>query len=270
MTPRLRNTQGSTSNLRLPTAPVVRHLLHRYRRPFAIVLGALALLVAAAAARTNPEPTTTVITANRAIKAGHTLTQDDLDTTQWPTALGAQAGYFSDFGDAVGRMTAGPLAPGEPLNAGRIVGPSLLDDSALHSGTNSHAEGSATNPPVAAIVRLADKAYLALARPGDYVNILGADSQTIGDYERENAGASDKPIPKAVVLAEDARVLAIPGSDPESGVGAAVGLQSQNTESVVVLAVNQDTAAALAGASTRYRLSMVVSPSQTADAQRTN
>lgn len=240
--------------------PRIRHLLHRYRRPLAIVLGTCAVLVATAAVRPSPEPTTTVLIANRAIKAGHTLGQDDLAISEWPVTLGARSTYFSNAEQAIGRMTAGPVSEGEPLNAGRIVGPSLLDSSDLTStdSPNRHMQAPETQE-VAAIVRLADKAYLALTRPGDYVDILGADAQTMGDFERETP-SNIKQAPRATVLAEDARVLAIPGNDSETGIGAAVGVQSQNSESVVVLAVDPETASTLAGGSTRYRMSMVVKP----------
>ncbi|MFZ1361368.1 MAG: RcpC/CpaB family pilus assembly protein [Candidatus Nanopelagicales bacterium] len=260
MTSRNLASPQSTARAKLLRKPNLRHLLHRYRRPLAIVLGVLAILLATASARPSPEPTTRVIAASRTIEAGHTLTQDDLVATEWPVGLGAGSTYFSNPEDAVGRMTAGPVAQGEPLNAGRIVGPSLLSGSAMSGGNQSENGDEVRTQEVAAIVRLADKAYLALARPGDQVDILGADSQTIGDYERESSPDSNKPAPTAIVLAKDARVLAIPGNDSESGIGATVGLQSNNTESVVVLAVNPETAATLAGSSTRYRLSMVVNP----------
>ena len=247
-----RHANRSSRLSRLPNESTIRHVLQRYRRPLAIVLGVLALLAATAAARPTPEGTRAVLVATKSIEAGQTLSRDDLEVAPWPASVGAVESYYTTPTDAVGRMTAGPIAQGEPITSGRIVGPSLLASANLDEPNL-----------VAAIVRLADRAYLSLARPGDHVDILAADSQTIGDFERDQKSAADEPtLPQATTLAKGARVLAIPGNDPASGLGAAVGLQSQNTESVVVLAVNPETATALAGASTRYRLSMVVTPSQ--------
>lgn len=251
----------------------IRYLLNRYRRILAAALGTLALLAAMAAARPAPAETVPVVVVGKSVAAGHTLTQADLEVSRWPAGMGAIDAYFADPQEALGRMTAGPIAQGEPLSAARIVGPSLLADAELTTvGGGTTDGGTATDDAatdeakdqVAAIVRLADKAYLALARPGDFVDILAADSQTVGDFNREDSPAQAKELPSAIPIAKGARVLAIPGSDPESGIGAAVGLNTQNTEAVVVLAVDQETAATLAGASTRYRLSMVVTPNQSA------
>lgn len=246
----------------------LRFQLHRHRRLLAGILGAIALLMAIAAARPAPTETVRILLAAKPIPAGHTITQDDLELTNWPIGLGAQESYFTAEDQAVGRMAAGPVEAGEPLNSGRIVGPSLLDNSLLGTATTTGQTSDESNSEsankVAAIVRLADRANLALARPGDFVDILAADSQTIGDFGRDETTKKAATIPQAIRLAQGARVLAIPGNESESGLGAAVGLNSQNTEAFVVVAVDQETATALAGAATRYRLSMVVSPNPTA------
>ncbi len=120
--------------------------------------------------------------------------------------------------DAVGRTTTGPVRAGEPLTDVRLVSGTLLDG---YPGR------------VAVPVRVADPGAVGLLRVGDRVDVVAADPQ----------GRTE-----AVLVAGDAPVVAIPQA-PE-GALASGGL--------VVLAVSDDTARALATAAVSRYLSLAV------------
>src|SRR6185312_14054785 len=91
---------------------------------------------------------------------------------------------------------------------------------------------------VAVPVRLADgAAAAALARPGEVVDVLAVGSL-------DDTGAASEP----TVVASAVTVLALPGRDGASGSDAGL----------VVVAVSPDQAVALASASARSRLSLVL------------
>lgn len=120
--------------------------------------------------------------------------------------------------DVIGRTTTGPVRAGEPLTDVRLVHGSLLDG---YPGR------------VAVPVRVADPGAVALLRVGDRVDVVAADPQ----------GRSD-----AVVVAGGAPVVALPEAD-EAAL-ASGGL--------VVLAVTDDTARALATAAVSGYLSIAL------------
>lgn len=117
-----------------------------------------------------------------------------------------------------GRTTAGPVRAGEPITDVRLVSGSLLDG---YPGR------------VAAPVRIGDPGAVALLRIGDLVDVIAADPQG----RRE-----------AAVVAGAAPVVALPrAADSTLASGG-----------LVVLAVTEDTAQALAAASVSAYLSVVV------------
>lgn len=119
---------------------------------------------------------------------------------------------------AVGRTTAAPVRAGEPLTDVRLVGGDLL------AGYPAR---------VAAPVRIADAGAVRLLRVGDLVDVLAADPQG-------HAGAT--------VVAARAPVVALP-----RGGGNALA-----SGGLVVLAVDEDTAAGLATAGVTRYLSLVI------------
>lgn len=128
------------------------------------------------------------------------------------------AGTLTAAAGAVGRTTTGPVRAGEPLTDVRLVSGSLLDG---YPGL------------VAAPVRIGDAGAVSLLRVGDRVDVVAADPQG-----RADAG----------VVAAAAPVVALPRTT-ETAL-ASGGL--------VVLAVSEDTATALASASVNRYLSVVV------------
>jgi len=128
------------------------------------------------------------------------------------------SGVLTTEADALGRTTAAPVRAGEPLTDVRLMSGSLL---AGYPGR------------VAAPVRVADPGSVALLRIGDRVDVLAADPQ----------GRRD-----AVVVAHDAPVVALPRA-------AETALASGG---LVVLAVHEETARAVAAASVSAYLSVTI------------
>jgi pilus assembly protein CpaB len=132
-------------------------------------------------------------------------------------------GVTSRVEPLVGRALAGAVRAGEPLTDARLVGPGLT---ALLPADQ-----------VAAPVRLADLAVAGLARTGDRVDVLAA----LPDAET------------AEVVAVGALVLAAPSASDD--VDPAAGL--------LVLAVDQATAARLAAVATTATLTVSLPPPDT-------
>ncbi len=123
--------------------------------------------------------------------------------------------------EVVGRTTAAPVRAGEPITDVRLVSGSML---AAYPGL------------VAAPVRIGDPGAVGLLRVGDRVDVLAADPR----------GATE-----ATVVAADAPVIAIPGQRGPESVNTSGGL--------VVLAITDKTAQAVAAASVSRYLSIVIS-----------
>jgi Flp pilus assembly protein CpaB len=128
------------------------------------------------------------------------------------------AGVVTGEAEIVGRTTTGPVRSGEPITDVRLVSASMLDG---YPGL------------VAAPVRIGDPGAVALLRIGDRVDVIAADPQG----RRE-----------AVVVAGGAPVVALPRA-------ADAALASGG---LVVLAVSDETAEALAAAAVSAYLSVVV------------
>jgi pilus assembly protein CpaB len=207
--------------LRRPRFPV-----HTLRRALAALLAAGALLLAlrspptAAAQRTD---TVAVTVVTRDLPAGAVLGRADLTAARWPPAR-VPAGTRPDPGELVGRRLAGAVRAGEPLTDVHLVGPGLT--AGLPTGQ------------VAAPVRLADLAVTALVRTGDRVDVLA----TAPDAAR------------AEVVAAGARVLAAPGPPAAAPTGAL------DDAGLLVLAVDEATAARLAAAATAANLTVSLPP----------
>jgi Flp pilus assembly protein CpaB len=128
------------------------------------------------------------------------------------------SGAITNADDVVGRTTTGPVRAGEPITDVRLVSGSLLDG---YPGL------------VASPVRVGDPGAVALLRIGDRVDVIAADPQ----------GSTE-----AVVVAAGAPVVALPRA----------GDTALASGGLVVLAVGDETARALAAASVSAYLSVVI------------
>jgi Flp pilus assembly protein CpaB len=196
----------------------LRRLVLARRRLLAATCAALAVATALQANAAPPPPRTPVLTAARDLPPGTRVTADDVVRTGF--APDSVPSGVVALDEAVGRTTVGPVHEGEPITDARLLGGSLL---------------AAYPDSVAAPVRIGDAASVDLLRVGDRVSVLAADPQ-------DNA--------PAVTVAEDVPVIGIPPrrrTDPSLSSGA-----------LVVVAVDATTARAMAGASAREYLSVVI------------
>jgi Flp pilus assembly protein CpaB len=196
-----------------------RHL-RKHRALLAGLLTAVGVLAALPALAPAAGPSVLVVAAARDLLPGHALTAADLTTVALPSDL-VPAGALTAATDALGHVPASAVRRGEPLTDVRLLGAGLLQAKGL----------------VAAPLRLADPATLALLHAGDRVDVLAAPTSTDG------ATAS------AVTVASGVRVLAVPGGEDTSGEGG-----------LVVVAATPVTAARLAAAAVGARLSVTLLP----------
>ena len=221
-----------------------------HRRVLAAGLAGGAAALGLTALAPPPAPTERVVAAARDLAPGSPVAGQDVALVDLPPAA-VPDGALRTAGEAVGRLPAGPVRRGEPLTDVRLAGPGLL--AGLGPGR------------VAAPVRLADPGAAALLRPGDRVDVLTtplvADTGAAGDGTAGDEGAGDGTVttgpgtsarapgpvrPTAVPVARGVPVLAVPtGQDGDTG-------------TLVVLATDGSTAAALAAAATSGRLSVVL------------
>lgn len=188
------------------------------RRLLAALAAATAVAAGLQAASAPPPPTTPVLTAAHDIPAGTVVRSSDLVRTSM-TPANVPSGTVT-AADAVGRTTAAPLRSGEPVTDVRLVSGSLLDG---YPGM------------VAAPVRIGDQGAVRLLRPGDRIDVLAADPQARAE---------------ATVVARDAVVVALPRTDDSASTLVTGGL--------VVLAVPENEARALASAGVSRFLSVVI------------
>ncbi|HUR52082.1 MAG TPA: SAF domain-containing protein [Mycobacteriales bacterium] len=195
-------------------------ILRRHRAPVAGLLATGAVLTALPVLAPGDGAVLRVVAAARDLAPGSPLTSEDLTTVSLPRAL-APDGALVDASAALGRAVTGAVRRGEPLTDVRLLGSGLLQSGGL----------------VAAPVRLADTATVALLHAGDRVDVLAAPT------------ASDTAVTSAVTVARAVQVLAVPGGTDGDGDGG-----------LVVLAATPATAARLAAAAVGARLSVTVLP----------
>lgn len=206
---------------------LARRLVRRHYR-----LIAAALLCAAAGLTVHeltpaPLETVPVVTAAADLPAGTILADSDLVTGSLP-ASAVPSGSAASVHDLAGKRLATALRAGSPVLDTSIVGPGLL----------------AGSPPgtVAVPVRPADQSTVQLLSPGQRVDIV---LSTGNGYEEPAASE---------VLANDVPVLWKAGSTTDgSGL-----LGRQESEGLVVVAASPTEATALASASSRGKVFLVL------------
>lgn len=168
---------------------------------------ALAVLTGVSAALPPAPATADVVVAVHQLPGGAVLQSDDVETRP-VTAGQAPRGATTDASALVGRTLAAPVAEGQVLTELVVV----------------TARSGAGGGQVVAPVRLADVGVVALLRPGDVVDLLGADEQS----------------GTASVVARAVRVVTVPDPGADDGSGTTGGL--------VLVAVTASTATDLARA----------------------
>lgn len=219
-----------------------RRISRTHRQLIAAVLAGVAALITISMLRPSSPETTSILVTNKTLPAGHPITDADVSTAAWPTSVG-EPPATADLDQLRGRVTAGPMAAGEPLSLTRIVGPDLLE----LAGTADAGSGEL----VAAPVRLADAGQVALIRPGDSVDVIAARASDGGGQSADRVAIDARVITIAAATENDAGLLSS-SADP--------GAASTEPGSLIVLAVSPATATDLAAATTRSRLSVVLKP----------
>ncbi|HEX6514853.1 MAG TPA: SAF domain-containing protein [Nocardioidaceae bacterium] len=191
-----------------------------------LAAGAAAGAVAAAvqASSAPPPPRTLVLAAAHDLAAGTVVQPADLTRVAFAPGT-VPSGALPSKAAALGRTTASPVRAGEPLTDVRLLGGSLLD---AYPGS------------VAAPVRIGDPGAVRLLKVGDRVDVIASDPQT----------------GEATTVAGDAPVIALPQTPDEGSAFGAPG--SMVSGGLVVLAVPEPTARALAGASVGSYLSVAI------------
>jgi Flp pilus assembly protein CpaB len=198
----------------------LQRFARRHRALLAGLLTAAAVLSVLPLLAPTAGPVVRVVAAARDLAPGTPLTEDDLTVVALPRSL-APDGSVLDATTAVGRAVTSAVRRGEPLTDVRLLGSGLLQTAGL----------------VAAPVRLADTATVALLHAGDRVDVLAAPT------------SADSPAGSAVTVAHGVLVLAVPGGEDTNAEGG-----------LVVLAATPTTAARLAAAAVGSRLSVTVLP----------
>jgi Flp pilus assembly protein CpaB len=143
-----------------------------------VAAGALVVLAAVVAVRSNPQgDRTEIVVATRDLASGVELTADDVRVENRLAAT-VPDGSQSNVDALIGATLAGPARRGEILTDVRVLGPRLAESIA---------------GPDARIVPLplADGALLDLVRPGDVVDVLGAGTSDAGTDARPQLMATD-------------------------------------------------------------------------------
>jgi Flp pilus assembly protein CpaB len=182
------------------------------------VLAATAVLTGVRAAASPADPTAPVVVAAADLPGGTTVGAADLTVAALPVDE-VPEGSMQVPEQVAGRVLAAPVRRGEPVTDVRVVAPGLLEG---YPGL------------VAAPVRVADAAVVALLEVGDRVDLV----------------ATRPDSASATVVVSDAPVVALP--DPGgSGEGPLAG-------GLVVVAVDDEAALRLAEASVSSVLSVLL------------
>jgi len=198
-----------------------------HRRLLASGLAAGATAAALHAVEPPAPPSVAVVTAARDVPSGSRLVAGDLASVRYlPDAV--PDGAVTVRQHAVGRTLVSSARRGEPITDVRLAGAGRGPDPAA---------GLVQVP-----VRIADPDAVALLRPGDLVDVLGA-----GLPETEGS-----PFPSSArLLASTVRVVTVPRV-----AGSATALRGDGA--LVLLATSAATASRLAGAAVTDRLSVVL------------
>jgi Flp pilus assembly protein CpaB len=235
------------------TAALAR-AIRRNRRPLAAMSAGLAILALGLALRPPPPATVDVVVAARDLATGHRLEGGDLGRAAVPTGV-ALPGATADPGMVVGRVLAAPLVRGEAVVPARLMpAPAWLaaGGAGPASGAGPGAGGSAVVPLP---VRFPDADAVRLLTAGQRVDVLAAEGPG------EGALAGGPTLPRARVVARGATVLAV--ADPAGG-GTGLLREAAPSEAagspLVVLALTEPQALALAGAAASQQLSFTLAP----------
>jgi pilus assembly protein CpaB len=171
------------------------------------VAAVLAVLAGVSAARPEGPPLVSAVLTRHELRGGEVLGPADLVVHE-VVAADAPHGFLTGTAAVVGRTLAAPAAEGQ-----------ILTDLALVSARSTVAAGHVVAP-----LRLPDAGLVGLLRPGDVVDVIGAD-------ERSS---------EARVVAAGVRVVTVPAADDATS--------AETSGALVLVEVGASAATALAEA----------------------
>ncbi|MDH4016225.1 MAG: RcpC/CpaB family pilus assembly protein [Actinomycetota bacterium] len=213
-----------------------RRLLRRHRRLLAGLAAALSIGALGLALQPPAEATRAVVVVAADLAAGQVLGPDDLAVAHVPRGvLPARVRALPD--QLVGRALAAPMARGEAIADHRL------------------APRPAWSVPAGTLpmpVRFADHGAAALLQAGQWVDVVAAAGPGL-DGSLTSAASAD-------VVAHNVLVLAV--INPDQGSGGILDTPSTGSDAgpLVMLAVDQPTALALAGSQARANLTFLIRP----------
>lgn len=204
----------------------IRWFIFRQRRLLAALLFSAAAGIAVEASLPQEDPRVAVVVASADLPVGTVLSFDQLSTEKLPQAA-VPGRSFTDPAELVGEQLAAPLLRGHVLSDTFLVGTGLL--------------AGAPEGTVAVPVRPADPSTIQLLAAGQRVDVV------------LSTGNGFEVSTETSVLARGLPVLWIPAGE-SSGTWPGTGEQ----EGLVVLAAEPGDAAALAGASSKGEVHLVL------------
>jgi Flp pilus assembly protein CpaB len=208
-------------------ATTTERLLRRHRTPVVLGLIVIAVLSALDAIGGSAPRATNAVVVVRDVPAGAALSSDDVALRPVDGST-VPATALRSLDDAIGRRLTVAASTHEILTPDRLVVPRAIERSGA----------------VLAPVRLADGEVAGLLATGDRVDVLAATADAAG------GGAA------AAVVAENARVAAVPIADADQGGWLSAG--PARSDGMVVVEVPPEAAARIAGAAASARLSVVL------------
>lgn len=216
-----------------PSGTVPRWII-RHRRLLAALLFCCAAGLAVHQLTPAGAERVQVVVAGGDLAAGQVLDPSALTLTDIPSGI-APATSYGRVTELAGKQLAAPVRSGEILTDAALLGPGLLIGAP--AGT------------VAVPLRVTDPDTVQLVRPGERVNVV------------ISSGNGYEQAIESEVAAEDIVVLWTSAAGRAGGGGTAGGggwLGSTEAEGLVVIAAAPDQAEALAGASARGKVSLVL------------
>ncbi len=196
----------------------LRSAVLQHRRLLAALCAGLAVLAGLGALRA-PDDTVSVAVAGADLASGRLLTERDVTSARLPVTAVPEGALTHDA--LVGRRVGGPMRAGEVFTDARVLVPGAADG--LPAGQ------------VVSTVRLPDPTAAQGLRVGDAVDVVATAPATDG--------------PRAEVVAEAARVVALPDLDGSD-------------DAALSVAVPRETALALARAGLGAQLAVVAVPAE--------
>lgn len=216
-------------------------LISWHRRKLAVIAAMAAVAFGISAVTPDPPRTATVVVAAHRLAGGHQLQSSDLTTRQLAPST-VPDGAATDIDALIGRTVVAPLTEGSVLTSASVL--------------DVRDRPQAADGMVIAPLRISDAAVVRLLRVGDRVDVVavGQSISQTGPALEGSAGPRASKDSGARVIAEQVRVVTIPRTSTDSGLGSA----QPDPQTLLLVEVDRDQATALAAAAASSQLSLLL------------